>query len=52
MSLCWTLAGRLLQVVDCIMDDIQFEFKDIIPLYTKNDFEWRRFVSVDILYCY
>jgi len=33
------------------MDGIKFDFNDI-SLYTKNDFEWRRFVSVDILYCY
>jgi len=32
------------------MDGIKFEFNDIISLYTKNDSERKRYVSVDILY--
>jgi len=32
------------------MDGIKFEFNDIISLYTKNDCERWRFVSVNILY--
>jgi len=40
-----------LQVGQCIMDVIKFEFNNIISLYTKNDSDRRRFVvSVDILY--
>jgi len=31
------------------MDGIKFEFNDMI-LYTENDSELRRFVSVDILF--
>jgi len=35
------------------MDGVQFEFNDLISLYTKNDSERRPFVSsLDILYCY
>jgi len=28
------------------MDGVKFEFNDIISLYTKNDFQRRRFVSL------
>jgi len=41
-----------LQVGHCKMDCIKFEFNDIISFYTKNYSEWRRFISLDILYCY
>jgi len=41
MSLCCTVGYKWVTV----MDDIKFEFIDIISLYTKNDSEWRRFVS-------
>jgi len=46
--------GRF-QVGQCIMGCIKLEFNDIISLYylyKKNDSERRRFVSLDILYCY
>jgi len=28
------------------MDDIKFEFNDLISFFTKNGFEWRWFVSL------
>jgi len=38
-----------LQLGHCLMNDIKLKFNDI-SLYTKNDFELRRFVSMDTLY--
>lgn len=32
------------------MDGVELKFDDIISLYTINDFEWRQYVSADILY--
>jgi len=47
MSFCCIVGG---QMSHCIMDVVKFEFNDIMSLYTKNDYELRRFISVDILY--
>jgi len=43
-----------LQMGVTVMNGIKFEFNDIITLYTKNDSERRRFVSLGyfILYLY
>jgi len=40
----------MIQVGQCIIDSIKFEFNDIISMYTKNDSERWRYVSVDVLY--
>jgi len=49
MLLCCTITSGL-QVGHCKMDGIRFEFKDIISLYMKDDFERWWFFSVDILH--
>jgi len=50
-----TLLYSRLQVGDC-MDGVKFELNDktLLLLYTKNDSEWRQFVSLEyfILYLY
>jgi len=41
-----------LQVSHCIMNRIKHKLNDIILLYTKHNSDMRRFVSLDILYCF
>ena len=42
MSLCCTVIYKWVTV----MDGIKYEFNDIISLNTKNDFDWRRVLSL------
>jgi len=46
MLLCCTVGYNWFTVVD----DIKFEFNDIQLLYTKNNSERRRFVTLGFLY--
>jgi len=42
MSLCCTVGDKWV----IVMDGVEFEFNDIIPLYKKNDSERKRSVSL------
>jgi len=48
MALCCTVGYKWVTV----MDGIKFESNDIISLYTKKDFKWKRRISVGYIIFY